>query len=110
MRRMRFAISIPQFVTDGAFDPAAFRAYLRHAEELGFDGAWTQEQLLGPYPMLGPIETMTYAAACTERIRLGCAVFVAIQFFVAFAKLPETKGLPLEDVLSLWNAKSGDAA
>ena len=25
---------------------------------------------------LGPIETLTYAAACTERLRLGCAVFV----------------------------------
>lgn len=73
---MRFAISIPQFVADGDFDPAAFRAYLRRAEELGFDGAWTQEQLLASHPVLGPIETMTYAAACTERIRLGCAVFV----------------------------------
>ena len=27
-------------------------------------------------PTLGPMETMTYAAACTERIRLGCVVFV----------------------------------
>jgi probable F420-dependent oxidoreductase len=27
-------------------------------------------------PHLGPVETMTYAAACTERLRLGCAVFV----------------------------------
>lgn len=74
---MRFAISIPQFVTDGAFDPAAFRAHLRRAEELGFDSAWTQEQTLGSYPMLGAIETMTYAAACTERLRLGCAVLVS---------------------------------
>ena len=35
-RPMRFAISIPQFVTDGSFDPGAFRAYLRRAEDLGF--------------------------------------------------------------------------
>ena len=27
-------------------------------------------------PSLGPIELKTYAAACTERLRLGCAVFV----------------------------------
>jgi probable F420-dependent oxidoreductase len=27
-------------------------------------------------PILGPIETMAYAAACTQRLRLGCAVFV----------------------------------
>jgi probable F420-dependent oxidoreductase len=73
---MRYAISIPQFVADGAFDPAGFRAYMRRAEALGFESAWTQEQVLSTMPNVGPIETMTYAAACTERIRLGCAVFV----------------------------------
>ena len=73
---MRFAICIPQFVTDGTFDPARLRAYLARAETLGFDSAWTQEQVLGSMPNLGPIEIMTYAAACTERLRLGCAVFV----------------------------------
>jgi probable F420-dependent oxidoreductase len=73
---MRFAICIPQFVTDGTFNPAGLRAYLARAEALGFDSAWTQEQVLGSMPNLGPIETMTYAAACTERLRLGCAVFV----------------------------------
>ena len=74
---MRFAIAIPQFYTDGEFDPAGFRAYLTRAEELGFDSAWVQEQTLGSWPQLAPIETMTYAAACTERLRLGCVVFVS---------------------------------
>src|SRR5580692_1388800 len=74
---MRFAIAIPQFYADGQFDPAAFQAYLARAEELGFDSAWTQEQLLGTWNQLAPIETMTYAAACTRRLRLGCAVFVS---------------------------------
>jgi probable F420-dependent oxidoreductase len=73
---MRFAIAIPQFVADGAFDPSSFRAYLTRAEELGFASAWAQEQVLGTKPTLDPITTMTYAAACTERMRLGCAVFV----------------------------------
>lgn len=73
---MRFGIAIPQFVADGTFNPAAFRAYLARAEALGFDSAWTQEQVLGSLPHLGPMETMTYAAACSERLRLGCAVFV----------------------------------
>ncbi len=73
---MRYAISIPQFVADGAFDPAGFRAYMRRAEALGFESAWTQEQVLSTMPNVGPVETMTYAAACTERIRLGCSVFV----------------------------------
>jgi probable F420-dependent oxidoreductase len=73
---VRFAISIPQYVADHDFDPAAMRSYLVHAEELGFASAWTQEQVLGTIPHLGPVETMTYAAACTERIGLGCAVFI----------------------------------
>jgi probable F420-dependent oxidoreductase len=77
MRRMRFAISIPQFYADGEFDPAAFRAYMTRAEELGFHSAWTQEHVLGSAPVLGPIETMTYAAACSQRLRLGCVVFVS---------------------------------
>lgn len=73
---MRFAIAIPQQVADGAFDPVRFRAYLTRAEELGMDSAWTQEQVLGYTPILGPMEIMTFAAACTDRLRLGCVVFV----------------------------------
>jgi probable F420-dependent oxidoreductase len=77
MRRMRFAISIPQFYGDGEFDPGAFRAYFARAEELGFDSAWAQENVLGGSPQLAPLEAMTYAAACTQRLRLGCVVFVS---------------------------------
>src|SRR2546422_9048473 len=73
---MRFAISIPQFVSDGEFDPARFRTYMARAEALGFESAWTLEQTLGTMPFMSPLQTMSYAAACTERIRLGCVVFV----------------------------------
>ncbi|TWF76554.1 putative F420-dependent oxidoreductase [Pseudonocardia hierapolitana] len=73
---MRFGIGIPQFFADGEFDFAAFRTFLRRAEELGFESGWTQEQVLGPSSQLSALETMTYAAACTERLRVGCAVFV----------------------------------
>jgi probable F420-dependent oxidoreductase len=69
---MRFSVAIPQF----AVDPGEVRRFLARAEELGFEGAWTQEQILGSKPVISPIELMAYAAACTERIRLGCAVFV----------------------------------
>jgi probable F420-dependent oxidoreductase len=77
MRCMRFAIAIPQFFADGEFDPAAFRAYCTRAEELGFHSLWAQETVLGPSSQLGPAEAMAYAAACTERLRLGCVVFVS---------------------------------
>src|SRR3989449_6761842 len=73
---MRFVISIPQFLSDGEFDPARFRAYMARAEALGFESAWTLEQTLGTMPFMSPLQTMSYAAACPERIRLGCVVFV----------------------------------
>lgn len=73
---MRFSISIPQYAGPEGFDAAGFRAHLARAEELGFEGAWTQEQILGTAGTLSPLEAMTYAAACTDRLRLGCAVFV----------------------------------
>jgi probable F420-dependent oxidoreductase len=74
---MRFAISIPQRFADGTFDPVRLRHYLTRAESLGFHSAWTQEAVLGPAPTLAPLELMAFAAACTERLRLGCAVFVS---------------------------------
>lgn len=73
----RFAVPIPQSTGVAGFDPDTFRAYLRRAEDLGFDSAWVGEQVLGDAPMLGPIETLTYAAACTQRLRLGCAALVS---------------------------------
>ena len=77
MRAVKFAIAIPQFFADGEFDPAAFRTYFSRAEELGFDSAWAQENMFGAAPQLSPLEAMTYAAACTQRLRLGCVVFVS---------------------------------
>jgi probable F420-dependent oxidoreductase len=74
---MRFAISIPQNARDSRFDDVAFRAYLGRVEELGlFESAWTQEQVIGPAGVIAPLQALTYAAACTSQVRLGCAVFV----------------------------------
>jgi probable F420-dependent oxidoreductase len=74
---MRFAIAIPQFYADGQFEPDAFRAYFARVEELGFESGWAQENTLSAGPQLSPVEVMTYAAACTQRMRLGCVVFVS---------------------------------
>ena len=100
---MRFAIAIPQFYADGEFDPAAFRAYLIRAEELGFDSAWAQEQLLGSWNQFAPIEAMTYAAACTERLRLGCVVFVS----TLYSPVHLAKSLSTLDQLSLGRIEIG---
>jgi probable F420-dependent oxidoreductase len=74
---VRFAISIPQYARDSRFDEQAFRTYLARVEELGvFESGWVQEQVLGASGSLAALQTLTYAAACTEQLRLGCAVFV----------------------------------
>lgn len=74
---MRFAISLPQYARESRFDAEAFRAHLRRVEELQvFESGWVQEQVIGAAGSLAPLEALTYAAACTDRLRLGCAVFV----------------------------------
>ncbi|ETB39820.1 luciferase, partial [Mycobacterium avium 11-0986] len=72
---MRFSIAIPQFDYDG-FDGAGLRSFLTRAEQLGFEGGWALEQIIGPAPLLAPLELLAYCAACTERLRLGVAVLV----------------------------------
>ncbi|HEY1351988.1 MAG TPA: LLM class flavin-dependent oxidoreductase [Ktedonobacteraceae bacterium] len=74
---MRFALSIPQIVPDGTFDPARLRDYLVKAETLGFQSIWTQEALLGSAPLLSSLELLAFACSCTQRLRLGCAVLVS---------------------------------
>jgi hypothetical protein len=70
---MRLAISIPQLDT-GTFDTAGVKSYLARAEQLGFEAGWVMEQSIGPTPLIAPLEMLAYAAACTERLRLGVAV------------------------------------
>jgi len=72
---MRFSIAIPQLDSD-SFDAAGLRSYLARAEELGFEGGWVLEQIIGDAPLLAPLELLAYCAACTERLRLGVAVLV----------------------------------
>jgi probable F420-dependent oxidoreductase len=75
---MRFAISIPQFYADGEFSPDAFQSYFARVESLGcYESAWAQEMTLSASPQFAPVEAMTYATACTSRLRIGCTVFVS---------------------------------
>jgi alkanesulfonate monooxygenase SsuD/methylene tetrahydromethanopterin reductase-like flavin-dependent oxidoreductase (luciferase family) len=98
MRGMRFAIAIPQSCPDGSFSPDDFRSYFARVEELGvYESAWTQDTALGSAPSLAPLEAMTYAAACTTTLRLGCTVFVTtlrnpVLFAKAIASLDQMSG------------------
>jgi probable F420-dependent oxidoreductase len=73
---VRFAVSIPQLVP-GGFDRSWFVEYLNEAERSGFESGWVQEHVLGTTPVLAPLETLSFAAAVTSTLRLGCAVFVS---------------------------------
>jgi probable F420-dependent oxidoreductase len=87
---VRIGFSLPQM---GAIaGPEAVTRIARRAEELGFDSLWVLDRLLypvnprAPYPVgdgslpiqykrvLDPVETLTFAAAKTERIAVGTSV------------------------------------
>ena len=95
---MRYAIAIPQNFPDGSFSPEGFRAYFARVEELGvYESAWIQDSTLSAAPTLAPLEAMTYAAACTTTLRLGCTVFVTtlrnpVLFAKAIATLDQMSG------------------
>lgn len=71
-----FGIPVPQVFMDGRVDMELVRVTLRRAEELGFESAWVQDQVAGELPLLESVSLLCYAAAVTERIRLGVSVIV----------------------------------
>jgi probable F420-dependent oxidoreductase len=73
---VRLAVGMPQTFLHGPVDTDKIRAFLGRAEGLGFESAWVVEQVLGSIPSLEPVALLTYAAACTTRIRLGSAVLL----------------------------------
>ena len=74
--RVKLGVAIPQTVLQGPILIRAIREFLARAEALGFDSAWVVEQILGSIQSLEPVELLTYAAALTERLRLGSAVLL----------------------------------
>ena len=80
-------VAIPQTVLAGAFDTRRLREYLARAEALGFHSAWVVEQILGSVRSLEPVGLLTWAAAVTERLKLGSAVLLtALRSPVQLAK------------------------
>jgi probable F420-dependent oxidoreductase len=83
----------------GQASPEAVTASARSAEALGFDSVWVIDPLLSPIPMqpphphvdesslfaeqraaLDPLATLAFAAAATDRIRLGTNVIAASRY------------------------------
>jgi len=72
----QFGIPIPQVFLDGRTDMALVRQTLCRAEELGFHSAWVQDQVAGDVPLLESVSLLAYAAAVTEKLKLGVSVIV----------------------------------
>ncbi len=81
---MTYGIHLPQYGRVASGDAVTRAA--RHAEELGFADVWVSDHVVHPaeqtYPspyLLDPFATLTWAAAVTERVRLGTSVLVVPQ-------------------------------
>jgi alkanesulfonate monooxygenase SsuD/methylene tetrahydromethanopterin reductase-like flavin-dependent oxidoreductase (luciferase family) len=76
---MRLGVSIAQ--SGRLADPAAIRSAATGAEQVGYSSVWVVDRLGGGRPdlstTLDPLTVLTYAAACTTRVRLGTSVLVA---------------------------------
>jgi probable F420-dependent oxidoreductase len=86
--------------------PDAIRRAAEQAEALGFDDVWVSEHIIVPkdaaYPpspsFYDPVLTLTWAAAFTQRVRLGTSVLV----------LPMRHPLPLaKELATLQNLSQG---
>jgi probable F420-dependent oxidoreductase len=85
--------------------PEAIRRAAQQAEELGLADAWASEHVIVPkdaaYPpspiFYDPLLTLTWAASCTTRLRLGTSVLV----------LPMHHPLPLAKQLATLQCLSG---
>lgn len=81
---MTFGIHLPQYGRVASGDAVTRAA--RHAEDLGFADVWVSDHVVHPaeqsYPspyLLDPFATLVWAAAVTERVRLGTSVLVVPQ-------------------------------
>src|SRR6478736_1984538 len=110
---MKFGLSLPHIGPLASAD--SIRSVALRAEEIGYDSLWVLERTLVPlnpvipYPatpdgklpdeykiVFDPIESLTFAAAVTSRIRLGTSVIVLSNHF----PLAMARRLATLDVLS----------
>src|SRR5258705_13277549 len=68
-----FAVALPHRSPE-PIDMAVVRRVAQRAEALGFRGLWGTENTLDHVFCFDPVVVLTYAAAVTDTIRLGCSV------------------------------------
>ena len=91
-----FGIALPQVYLDEAVDPAGIGHFAARAEVLGYNGLWTQDQLIGAAATLDAVSLLSYVAARTQKIRLGVSVLV----------LPNRTPVPLAKSLATLDCRS----
>jgi alkanesulfonate monooxygenase SsuD/methylene tetrahydromethanopterin reductase-like flavin-dependent oxidoreductase (luciferase family) len=87
-----FGIPVPQVFLDGRADMELVKRSLQRAEELGYESAWVQDQVAGDVPLHESVSLLCYAAAVTDRMKLGVSVIVfpirnAVQLAKSFSTL-----------------------
>jgi probable F420-dependent oxidoreductase len=73
--KIKFGISLPHRSID-PIDVATIRQVATRAEALGFSDLWVTENTLNHVNCFDPVVILTYAAAVTSKIRVGCSVVV----------------------------------
>jgi probable F420-dependent oxidoreductase len=71
---LRFGIAIPQAFGKEPVDAGLIGKFVGQADELGYHSLWVQEVI--DAALLEPLSLLTYAAALTQRIRLGSAILL----------------------------------
>src|SRR5260370_4636895 len=71
--KIAFGVALPHRAPEPV-DMAAVRHVAQRAEAMGFRDLWVTENTLDHVFCFDPLVALTYAAAVTKRIRLGCSV------------------------------------
>ncbi len=74
MAKLSFGLRIPAI---HPVDPAALRAFVVRAEELGFTSIWAGDHVFYRSDVLSPLQMLTWVSAITTRVRLSMAVMLS---------------------------------
>lgn len=74
MAKVNYGLRIPAV---HPVDPAAVRAFVVRAEELGFESVWAGDHVFYQVDVLQPLHLLTWISAFTTRVRLGTAVMLS---------------------------------
>jgi probable F420-dependent oxidoreductase len=74
--RVELGVAIPQTFLEMPADTRDLKQFLERADAGGLHSVWVVEQILSSMGVFEPVELLSYAAAVTERVRLGTAVLL----------------------------------